>query len=123
MNVVFCDAKWIIYIINQLVMNSVQYAKGNNSYIRFYAAESKNYTVLTIEDNGIGVDQMDLPRIFEKSFTGSNGRRGTASTGMGLYIWQELCDKLGLSIQAFSSIDKGLRIEITFPVNSMTDVF
>ena len=120
---IFCDAKWLIFILNQIIVNSVQYANEKDPYIHFYAVKNENFIQLTIQDNGAGIGKDELPRIFDKSFTGTNGRKNTDSTGMGLYICKKLCDKLGLSIQAFSDINEGFRIEIIFPVNSMTDLF
>lgn len=109
------DGKWLEFIINQLLVNSVKYKKAENSMIKIYTEEMKNDTALVIEDNGIGIKESEINRIFEKSFVGSNGRKIEKSTGMGLYLCKKLCDKLGLEIYAESEIDKYTKITIRFP--------
>jgi signal transduction histidine kinase len=71
--------------------------------------------MLTIKDDGIGIPAQDLPRIFERGFTGENGRTDAKATGMGLYICKQLCEKMGLTISAFSQ--SGTEISIAFPQN------
>ena len=71
---------------------------------------------MCIEDNGIGIPPGDLPRIFEKGFTGQNGRTGRNSTGIGLYLCKRLCDKLGIGLTAYSK-EKGTTLTLSFPVN------
>jgi signal transduction histidine kinase len=78
--------------------------------------------VLSIEDNGIGISEDELPRIFDKGFTGTNGRKYGKSTGMGLYICKKLCDKLGLLITSSSRIGEGTAMIIAFPKSSMVDI-
>ena len=71
-----------------------------------------------MEDNGIGIPESDLPRIFDKGFTGTNGRLQKSSTGIGLYLCRKLCDKLGIGLTAESGgRGKGTRMELTFPVD------
>lgn len=72
--------------------------------------------LLSIADNGIGIPESDLPRIFEKGFTGQNGRTIHSSTGIGLYLCKRLCDKLGIGLAASSS-DKGTTITLSFHIN------
>ncbi|MBQ7076909.1 MAG: sensor histidine kinase, partial [Lachnospiraceae bacterium] len=81
------------------------------------ANKVKDKTELIYEDNGTGISKEDLPRIFEKSFTGSNGRETQKSTGMGLYIVKNLCDRLGHTIRAESEKGKYTRFTITFADN------
>ncbi|MCM1988362.1 sensor histidine kinase [Oceanirhabdus seepicola] len=109
------DGKWLEFIVNQLLVNSVKYKKPENSMIRIYTEEMKNGTVLVIEDNGIGIKESEINRIFDKNFVGSNGRKTEKSTGMGLYLSKKLCNKLGLEIYAESEIDKYTKITISFP--------
>lgn len=96
---VLTDAKWLEFILNQIINNSIKYKRNNvESYIKIIAKEDKEKTYLSIYDNGIGIPKKDIPRVFEKSFTGENGRIIAKSTGMGLYIVKKLCDKLGHKI-------------------------
>lgn len=100
---VITDAKWLEFILNQIINNAIKYKDaGKECLIRIWGEERENHIALHIWDNGIGIVESDLPRIFEKSFTGENGRKTDASTGMGLYIVRSLCDRLGHSISAFS---------------------
>lgn len=119
---VFCDAKWLSFILNQLAANSIKYAREEGAWVMIRAQEKENGVHLHFEDNGIGIPSNELPRIFEKGFTGSNGRKLEKSTGMGLYIVEKLCDKLGLGIIARSVPGEGTEICITFPKNSMLKI-
>ena len=74
--------------------------------------------VLKVEDNGIGISPADLPRIFEKGFTGQNGRMVQQSTGIGLYLCKRLCDKLGIGI-AVESSEQGTAISLAFHINCL----
>lgn len=116
---VFSDEKWLQFILNQLLTNSVKYSDKPDAFVRIAAQEQENSVLLTVRDNGVGIDKSELPRIFDKGFTGSNGRKNERSTGIGLYICKKLCDKLGLDIKASSEIGEGTLIVITFPKSSM----
>lgn len=120
--VVFSDAKWLGFILNQIFTNSVKYSNKPNAQIKISAQEKENCVVLFIEDNGIGIKKVELPRIFEKGFTGTNGRKNERSTGIGLYICKKLCDKLGLSIKAYSEFGQGTTISLIFPKSSMMNI-
>jgi signal transduction histidine kinase len=111
---VFTDEKWLNYIINQIINNSIKYADKKEKHIKFYANEDNNGVILTIEDNGTGINKSDLPRIFDKGFTGTN-REKQHSTGIGLYICKKLCDKLNILINAESKESEFTKINITFP--------
>ena len=118
---VYTDKKWILFILNQLVLNSVKYKKQDvdeHPYIRIYTERYGHGVRLVVEDNGTGIRTEELSRIFEKGFTGSNGRNGKKSTGMGLYLCQKLCEKLGISIEAESVLGEGTKMILTFPVSS-----
>lgn len=105
------DAKWLEFIINQIVNNSIKYKKSRDSYIKIYTTTERDKTLLHILDNGIGIPEQDLKNVFNKTFTGENGRIKTKSTGMGLYIAKKLCDKLGVKISIES--DRGEYTEVT----------
>lgn len=109
------DAKWLEFIINQILANSIKY---RSTAISISAHETKDKTTLTVHDNGIGISEKDLPRVFDKSFTGSNGHSGKQSTGMGLYIAKTLCQKLGHQIQIRSEVGKYTDVEIVFAKNN-----
>lgn len=119
---VFSDVKWLQFILNQLLTNSVKYSNKPSSLIKISSSRMENSIVLNIEDNGVGIKDSELPRIFDKGFTGTNGRKNERSTGMGLYICKRLCDKLGLGIKANSRYEEGTRISLVFPRSSMTDI-
>lgn len=114
---VYTDSKWLEFIINQIINNSIKYKKDINSYIKIDASEDENYVKLVILDNGIGISKSDLPRVFDKSFTGSNGRASSKSTGMGLYIVKNLCKRLGHEIEIESVKDEFTKVIITFSKN------
>lgn len=113
--VVLSDSKWLEFIINQIINNSIKYHNNKlENYIKITAKEDSDKIVLSILDNGIGIEKADLPRVFEKTFTGSNGRIVTSSTGMGLYIVNKLCQKLGHVISIDSEINNYTCVNITF---------
>ena len=117
------DTKWLEFIINQIISNSIKYKKKNkDSYIKIYAEENNKLVNLYIEDNGIGIDSKDIKRVFDKSFTGSNGRASSVSTGMGLYIVNKLCNKLGHKVNIESKKNEYTRVSITFNNNTIYDV-
>ncbi len=114
----YTDEKWIGFILNQLILNSTKYRKGESPYIYIFTQRDENGTKLMVQDNGIGVKMEEKDRIFEKGFTGSNGRNTERSTGMGLYLCQNLCRKLGIGILAESKEGEGTKVILTFPVSS-----
>lgn len=114
--VVYSDAKWLEFIINQILGNAIKYSKTKNGVIKITSKKEKNYVVLIIEDNGVGIIERDINRVFEKGFTGENGRVFGKSTGMGLYICKRLCDKLGLGLNVDSKLGIGTKVGISFPL-------
>ena len=118
---VYTDSKWATFILNQIIQNSIKYAKEEDKKIEIYSDEKKDKTILYIKDNGIGIKKGEITRVFDKGFTGENGRLiGKKSTGIGLYLCKKLCDKLGLGIELNSEIDVGTEVRIIFPKNSYT---
>lgn len=115
---VYCDSKWLEFILNQIVVNAIKYRKKENPTVKLSAEQVKNGIKLIVEDNGIGIPEHELSRVFEKGFTGSNGRRNQTSTGIGLYLCKKLCDKLGLFIDIESKEDAYTRVVLVFPKGS-----
>lgn len=120
--VVLSDSKWLKYILNQILSNSVKYKDKSPACVKIHGITNTNNIILSIEDNGIGILESEIPRIFDKGFTGTNGRKNERSTGMGLFICKKLCQKLGLSIYAESIYGKGTIMRLVFPKNSMTSI-
>lgn len=114
---VYTDVKWIDFILSQIVTNTVKYRAAEKPVLRFTAKADENQVTLRIEDNGCGISAHDLPRIFDKGFTGDNGRQVAKSTGMGLYLVKQLCDKMNISIQAESLPGRGTTLLLTFPLS------
>ena len=114
--VVYADDKWVRFILNQIISNAVKYRALQHPALRIFTERSDDQVLLSIADNGIGIPESDLPRIFEKGFTGQNGRTIHSSTGIGLYLCKRLCDKLGIGLAASSS-DKGTTITLSFHIN------
>ena len=111
---VYSDKKWVTYVLGQLINNSIKYSK-ENGVIEFSAEDKGESIELKIRDNGIGINEEDLERVFNKGFTGSNGRNSVyKSTGMGLYFSKKIIDKLNHSIEVESVKDKYTLFRIRF---------
>ena len=120
---VLTDSKWLEFIIDQIINNSIKYKRDiASSFIKIYTEENNEEIRLIIYDNGIGIDAKDLPRVFDKTYTGTNGRLKSKSTGMGLYIAKNLCEKLGHKIAIESKVNKYTKVIITFNKESIYDV-
>lgn len=114
-NIVYTDSKWCIFIISQIIQNSIKYSKSENKQIEIYSKKQKENIVLYIKDNGVGIKESEVGRIFDKGFTGSNGRlNGKKSTGIGLYLCEKLCNKLRIGIKVFSKENEGTTVKIIF---------
>ena len=120
---VVTDSKWTIFILNQIIQNSVKYMNKDIKTMKIYAEEKKEKVILYIQDNGMGVGKGEIARVYDKGFTGENGRiLGKKSTGIGLYLCKKLCDRLGLGIEFNSQKDIGTEVKIIFPVGSHTNI-
>lgn len=119
---VLTDKKGLLFILNQILFNSLKYtSKGGEIAVHVNADERR----ITIRDTGIGIAAEDLPRIFEKGFTGKNGRQFTASTGMGLYLAKKIAGKLGhqLSIHSVEGSYTEVTIQFSRTVDMLRDEF
>ena len=107
---VLTDPKWLGFVIGQCISNALKYTKTGE--IRIYLSESRPHT-LVIEDTGAGISAEDLPRIFEKGFTGYNGRTETRSSGIGLYLSRKIMKRLDHGISVESEPGKGTRVYLS----------
>ncbi|MBD5162349.1 MAG: HAMP domain-containing histidine kinase [Oscillibacter sp.] len=103
---VLSDEKWLQLVVEQVLSNAVKYAPGG--HVTVWSEGER----LMIQDDGVGIAAEDLPRIFERGFTGCNGRLDKRATGIGLYLSREICKKLGHTIQAASELGKGTIVTI-----------
>lgn len=116
---VYGDVKWLEFILNQVMGNSINYIREKEGKVKVYTVKNENNIVLTIEDNGIGIIDKDINRVFEKGFTGENGRRYGKSTGIGLYLCKKLSDQLGLGLNLTSKVGEGTKVSIIFPLGKL----
>jgi len=108
------DRKWLKFIVEQLLVNAIKYTEGENKKVIVSAYERGKSRILEVKDQGIGIPQKDIRRVFEPFYTGENGRKFGESTGMGLYLVNEVCKKLGHKIEIESKPGKGTSIRIIF---------
>ena len=108
------DEKWLLFILEQLLSNAVKYTQKGGT-VKIYEKETllKSDTVLVIEDNGIGIQSEDLPRIMERGYTGYNGRGASKSSGIGLYLCKKAADQLGIDIEVESEPYHGTKVLLT----------
>ena len=118
------DSKWIVFILNQIIQNSIRYRKAEGqAEIEIYSVKGKENVILYIKDNGMGIKKGEITRVFEKGFTGTNGRMlNKKSTGIGLYLCKKLCDKLGMAIELNSIKNEGTEVRLVFPNSSYIDM-
>lgn len=102
------DEKWLSFVLEQIISNALKYTRAGSVKIEMRAPKT-----LCVEDTGIGIAPEDLPRIFEKGYTGYNGRTDKKASGIGLYLCKRVCDNLGIQITAKSEIGKGTIIALS----------
>lgn len=112
--IVASDSKWLRFIIGQFVTNAVKYTFEANKKIVITAVKKDDHVQLSICDEGIGIPASDLSRVTKAFFTGENGRKTGESTGMGLYLAKEVCEKLGHELNITSEVEKGTVVTVTF---------
>ncbi|MEH7460522.1 sensor histidine kinase [Bacillus thuringiensis] len=108
------DAKWLKFIIYQLMTNAVRYSGERGKKVFLSAVQNRKDIILEVRDEGVGIPQEDIRRVFEPFYTGKNGRIFGESTGMGLYIVSKICSYLGHSVKLDSEVGKGTSIKIIF---------
>ena len=115
---VCADSKSCSFIIGQVISNAIKY-RQEEFCLEFRSQVQKNRIALLIHDNGIGISRADLSRVFDKGFTGENGRRFPKSTGIGLYLCKKLCDRMNIAISISSEKGQGTTIALYFPTESL----
>ena len=112
---VLTDEKWLEFIITQIINNSIQYKNEKSLELNIFSRELEHGVEFTIQDNGIGILESDIQRVFEKGYTGQNGRnKNRNSTGLGLYLCKKLCVKLGVCLSIKSQSRKGTSVILLF---------
>ena len=111
---IYTDEKWLIFVISQIIQNSIKYLDKAKKKIEIFSQKGKDNVILTIKDNGCGIKESDLIRVFEKGFTGSD-RTKSKSTGMGLYLSKKICNNLGLDIDITSKHQEETTVKIIIP--------
>lgn len=112
---VYTDGKWLAFILEQLLSNAIKYTP--QGFVKIETAKKANLFFITIKDTGIGIKAEDLPRVFEKGYTGYNGHADKKATGIGLYLCRQMADKLGHTIRMESEIGKGTKVWIGFDLD------
>ena len=112
---VYTDEKWLEFILEQILSNAIKYTP--QGFVTIETAEEKERFFITIKDTGIGIKAEDLPRVFEKGYTGYNGHADKKATGIGLYLCRQMADKLGHTIRMESELGKGTKVWIGFDMD------
>ena len=102
----YTDEKWLEFILNQIITNSIKYRNDNNAVVKITGIQNKENIILKIKDNGIGIKKSEIDRIFDKGFK---------STGIGLYLCKRLCEGIGMEIDANSKENEYTEIVIIIP--------
>lgn len=110
---VLTDDKWLSFVVGQVLSNALKYT--NEGSVKIYSEEHEHEYALCIKDTGIGIAPEDVPRIFDKGYTGFNGRSDKKASGLGLYLCRRICNNLGVNLRAESERGKGTIVSIGFP--------
>ncbi len=111
---VYTDGKWAAFIVGQLLQNAARY-RSEQPVVTLRAKQLGRQVQLIVQDNGMGIPAHELPRVFDRGFTGSNGRSRGGSTGMGLYLCHRLADCLQIDLRITSEFGTGTQVSLTFP--------
>lgn len=115
---VYTDEKWLSFMISQVLNNAIKYLDKDKKEIEIYSEVHDNQVVLVVLDNGCGIRASDMPRIFDKGFTGSNRKREYA-TGIGLYLVKKLSEKLDIAVSIDSKYQEYTKVSFVFPKSKM----
>ncbi|GEK34072.1 sensor histidine kinase [Kurthia sibirica] len=115
---VLSDTKWTVFIIRQILTNAVKYSNEHAVIHIKHMLSDRGHVKIAITDEGIGIPAEDLPRIFQKSFTGTVGRKRNVSTGMGLYLAKQAADELGIHLDVRSKVGEGTTVTLQFPLEN-----
>lgn len=116
---IYTDIKWMEFIIGQIIGNSIKYMNKEEKTLTFTGGMEDGNIMLKIQDNGMGISKKDITRVFDKGFTGENGRKQMKSTGIGLYLCKNLADKLGINIEIESVEGESTTLELIFPESNI----
>ncbi|SCZ80414.1 Histidine kinase-, DNA gyrase B-, and HSP90-like ATPase [Pseudobutyrivibrio xylanivorans] len=108
---ILTDEKWFCFVLEQILSNALKYTKTGG--VKIFARDTGDAREIVIRDTGMGIRSEDLPRVFEKGYTGYNGRMDKKASGLGLYLCKGVCDKLGHKISIQSEENKGTDVIIT----------
>lgn len=114
---VITDEKWLSFVLEQLLSNALKYTQKGGVRIYMGAPDT-----LCIADSGIGIDSADLPRVFEKGYTGCNGRKDKHASGLGLYLCRRICKNLGIDMAITSVLNEGTTVSLSFGEQHLTKV-
>lgn len=130
---VLTDEKWFSFCLEQILSNAVKYtekgkitlgiARQDAMGVYLDKGKKEDYAILYIEDTGMGIRAEDLPRIFDKGFTGYNGRVDKRATGIGLYLCKRICRQLGIMIRVESRFGEGTKVELAIPISGSRPAF
>jgi signal transduction histidine kinase len=111
------DEKWIVFVLGQLVTNAIKYSKPKEGAktLTVTVRETEDECRVIVKDEGIGIAEQDMPRLFDAFFTGENGRRVSESTGMGLYLAKQICNRLGHRLEVASVLGEGTSVTLIVP--------
>ncbi len=114
---VITDEKWCAFVLEQVLSSAIKYTKHGT--IRIRIEQEPNWLYIVIEDQGIGIRKEDIPRVFEKGYSGYNGHEDKRSTGIGLYLSRQILEKLGHTIRIESEVGKGTAVWIGFSMKQI----
>lgn len=118
---VMSDKKWGRFVLRQILSNAVKYSPEGGTIHIYARTDSTGHSILSIQDEGPGIPNHDLPRIFDKGFTGGTGRLHNAATGLGLYLAKTVSDKIGITLSASSRTGHGTAMKMAFPLENDFD--
>ncbi|GIP53451.1 sensor histidine kinase [Paenibacillus vini] len=108
------DEKWLTFVLTQILTNAVKYTANEPGTIAIRGYRKEDEAFLEIRDEGVGIPDSDLPRVFDAYFTGENGRNFRESTGMGLYLVKQICGQLGHRVELESAVGQGTLVRLIF---------